>query len=102
VQLLSGSRAKTSKVQEELLNKDYVDVPPRAVKDEDDGLAGRSARRGLRNGNKSHATRELVGRPGLDPGSSGLKGTVKRFRCVGLVAHVICFQGIVLSCVGLL
>ena len=42
-----------------------------------------------------------VGRPGLDPGTLGLKGTVNRLRCVGLVAHVVCVQGIVLSCVGL-
>jgi hypothetical protein len=42
-----------------------------------------------------------VGRPGLDPGTLGLKGTVNRFRGVGLVAHVVCFQGIVLFPVGL-
>jgi hypothetical protein len=37
-----------------------------------------------------------VGRPGLDPGTLGLKGTFNPLRCVGLVAHVVCFQGIVL------
>jgi hypothetical protein len=37
-----------------------------------------------------------VGRPGLDPGTLGLKGTFHRLFCVGLVAHVYCFQGIVL------
>jgi hypothetical protein len=42
-----------------------------------------------------------VGRPGLDPGTLGLKGTFHRLFCVGLVAHVYCFQGIVLSPVGL-
>src|ERR1017187_3283455 len=42
-----------------------------------------------------------VGRPGLDPGTLGLKETFIQLRCVGLVAHVVCFQGIVLSCVGL-
>jgi hypothetical protein len=41
-------------------------------------------------------TRTLVGRPGLDPGTLGLKGTFNPLRCVGLVAHVVCFQGIVL------
>jgi len=43
----------------------------------------------------------LVGRPGLDPGTLGLKGTCKVFRSVGLVAHVFCFQGIVSRGVGL-
>jgi hypothetical protein len=37
----------------------------------------------------------IVGRPGLDPGTLGLKETINRLRCVGLVAHVVCFQGIV-------
>jgi hypothetical protein len=34
----------------------------------------------------------FVGRPGLDPGTLGLKGTFHRLLCVGLVAHVFCFQ----------
>jgi len=38
----------------------------------------------------------LVGRPGLDPGTLRLKGTFHWLICVGLVAHVYCFQGIVL------
>jgi hypothetical protein len=38
----------------------------------------------------------LVGRPGLDPGTLGLKGTFHRLFRVGLVAHVHCFQGIAL------
>jgi hypothetical protein len=42
-----------------------------------------------------------VGRPGLDPGTLGLKGTFEVLRGVGLVAHVVCFQRIVLSFVGL-
>jgi hypothetical protein len=42
-----------------------------------------------------------VGRPGLDPGTLGLKGTFHRLFCVGLVAHVHCFQENVLFCVGL-
>jgi hypothetical protein len=37
----------------------------------------------------------LVGRPGLDPGTLGLKETFNLLRGVGLVAHVFCFQGIV-------
>jgi hypothetical protein len=37
----------------------------------------------------------LVGPMGLDPGALGLKGTFHRLFCVGLVAHVHCFQGIV-------
>jgi hypothetical protein len=38
----------------------------------------------------------LVGRPGLDPGTLGLKGTFHRLFSVGLVAHVYSFQGTVL------
>jgi len=37
-----------------------------------------------------------VGRPGLDPGTSGLKGTCGWLLCVGLVAYVFGFQGNVL------
>jgi len=44
---------------------------------------------------------DLVGRPGPDPGTSGLKRTVNRLRCVGLVAHIVCFQGTVMFFVGL-
>jgi hypothetical protein len=36
--------------------------------------------------------RTFVGRPGLDPGTLGLKGTCELLFCVGLVAHVYCFQ----------
>jgi len=43
----------------------------------------------------------LVGRPGLDPGTLGLNGTFQLLFCVSLVAHVHCYQGIVLFCVGL-
>ena len=43
----------------------------------------------------------MVGRLGLDSGTLGLKGTFHRLFCVGLVAHVFSFQGIVLFCVGL-
>jgi hypothetical protein len=42
-----------------------------------------------------------VGRPGLDPGTLGLRGTLELLRGVGLVAHVAEFQGIALSRVGL-
>jgi len=38
----------------------------------------------------------LVGRLGLDPGTLGLKETFHRLFCVGLVAHVVYFQEIVL------
>jgi hypothetical protein len=44
---------------------------------------------------------QLVGRPGLDPGTLGLKGTLRSLRDVSLVAPVACFQGIALSGVGL-
>ena len=43
----------------------------------------------------------LVGRPGLDPGTLGLKGTREVLQRVGLVAYVVCFQGNALSLVGL-
>ena len=38
----------------------------------------------------------FVGRPGLDPGTLGSKGTFHRLFSVGLVAHVHSFQGTVL------
>jgi len=47
---------------------------------------------GLTNSGEPH----LVRRPGLDPGTLRLKGTFHRLFCVGLVARVYCFQGIVL------
>ena len=73
IHLLPGSRAKTSKAMEELLYKDYVEVTPPVVVDEDDGMARRLARQGLAKDNKTLLTRDLVGRPGLDPGTLGLK-----------------------------
>jgi len=51
--------------------------------------------------NSRGITRLLVGRPGLDPDTLGMKETFNLFRGVGLGAHVDCFQGIVLFCVGL-
>ena len=42
-----------------------------------------------------------VGRPGLDPGTLGLKGTFQSLFRVGLVAYDFSFQGIVLSYFGL-
>ena len=41
-------------------------------------------------------TQDFVGRPGLEPGTLGLKGTFHRLFFVGLIAHFYCFQGIVL------
>jgi len=38
----------------------------------------------------------IVGRLGLDSGTLGLKETFHRLFCVGLVAHVVYFQEIVL------
>ena len=37
-----------------------------------------------------------VGRPGLDPGTLGLRGICQQLRRVDLVVHVVCFQGITL------
>lgn len=42
-----------------------------------------------------------VGRPGLDPGNLGLKGTCDWLRSVGLVTHIVCFGRIVFFRVGL-
>jgi len=43
----------------------------------------------------------MVGRPGLNPGTLGLKGSSRTLRGDALVSNVVCFQGIVLSSVGL-
>jgi hypothetical protein len=50
---------------EDLLYRDYVEVIPPTPDDE--GLARRLARQGLAKVNKEALTRDLVGRPGLDP-----------------------------------
>jgi hypothetical protein len=42
-----------------------------------------------------------VGRPGLDPGTLGLKGICELLLWVGLAAHIVCLQGNALSLVGL-
>jgi hypothetical protein len=42
-----------------------------------------------------------VGRPGLDPGTLGLKETFKVLRGVGLVGLVVCFHGNPLFYAGL-
>ena len=39
-----------------------------------------------------YAPKLLVGRPGLDPCTLGLKGTCELLLCVGLVAYVFSFQ----------
>jgi uncharacterized membrane protein len=41
-----------------------------------------------------------VGRPGLDPGTKGIKGTGKSFCCAVLVDEVVELLGIVLLRVG--
>jgi integrase len=73
VHLLPGSRAKTSKAMEDLLYKDYVQLTPPASIGSEEALARRLARPDLANDNKDTLTRDLVGRPGLDPGTLGLK-----------------------------
>ena len=97
VHLLPGSGALASKVMENLLypNSELVQSSEKQF------VARRLARRGLANDNKSTVTSDLVGRPGLDPGTLGLKGTCELLWCVGLVAYVVRFQGIVLCSVGL-
>jgi integrase len=71
VHLLPGAREKTSKAMEELLYKDYVEVIQPSI---DQGLARQLARQDLANDKKELLIRDLVGRPGLDPGTLGLKG----------------------------
>jgi hypothetical protein len=69
VHLLPGSRAKAAKAMEELLYKDFVPVTtPRPGH-----VARPLARQGLAKVNKGPLTRDVVGRPGLDPGTLGLK-----------------------------
>ena len=69
VHLLPGSRAKAAEAMEELLYKDFVPVTsprPRPV-------ARELARHRRANDNKEPLIRTSVGRPGLDPGTLGLK-----------------------------
>ena len=92
VHLLPGSGVRAAKALEDLLYADHVQIEL----SEDDSVARRSAGHYPATISESAFTRNLVGRPGLDPGTLGLKGTFHRLFCVGLVAHVYCFQGIVL------
>jgi len=36
----------------------------------------------------------MVGRPGLNPGTLGLKGSSRTLRGDALVSNVVCFQGL--------
>jgi integrase len=81
VHLLPGSRAKAAKAMEELLYKDFVHVTsPRP-----EPVASPLARHRLAKGIKTAPIRVSVGRPGLDPGTLGLKGTRTLYRHVALV-----------------
>jgi hypothetical protein len=65
----TGARAKAAKAMEELLYKDFVQVTsPRP-----ELVAKPLARHCLAKTIKSLLTRDSVGRPGLDPGTLGLK-----------------------------
>jgi hypothetical protein len=69
VHLLPGARAKAAKAIEELLYKDFVNVTsPRP-----ELVARPLARHRLAKTMKSRSIRDSVGRPGLDPGTLGLK-----------------------------
>ena len=69
VHLLPGSRAKAAKAMEELLFKDFVPLTsPRSRL-----VARQLARHSLANNKKEPLIRTSVGRPGLDPGTLGLK-----------------------------
>ena len=58
---------------EELLYKDHVELIPPTAKSEETGLARQLAKPDLANEQKEPLIRDLVGRPGLDPGTLGLK-----------------------------
>jgi hypothetical protein len=53
------------------------------------GLATQMATSDAANSYSEPVDRTLVGRPGLDPGTLGLKETCEVLFCVGLVAHVV-------------
>ncbi len=69
VHLLPGSGAKAAKAMENLL---YANFAINESSDQD-LVARHSARHSLATVSKSPLTREVVGRPGLDPGTLGLK-----------------------------
>ena len=69
VHLLPGSGARAAKAMEDLLYADHGQIES----SEQDSVARRSARHSLATVSESPLTRDLVGRPGLDPGTLGLK-----------------------------
>src|ERR1039458_4570583 len=68
VHLLPGSGVRAAKALEDLLYADHVQIES----SEDDSVARRSARHYLATISESTFTRNLVGRPGLDPGTLGV------------------------------
>jgi integrase len=79
--LLPGSKAKAAKAMEQMLFGDFVDVlTPRK-----NSLAASSAAVPAATVINIAVTRDSVGRPGLDPGTLGLKGTGNSYCCVALV-----------------
>ena len=67
--LLPGSRAKAAKAMEELLYRDFVPVTSPRLRP----VARQMARHRLANENKEPLISTSVGRPGLDPGTLGVK-----------------------------
>jgi integrase len=94
--LMPKARAKAAEAMRSVLFDEIIPVRPHASV----GLATQVATSDVANSYTEPVNRAYVGRPGLDPGTLGLKGTFHRMFCVGLVAHVFSFQGTALSLVG--
>ena len=95
--LMPRARAKAAEAMRSVLFDEIIHSRPFASA----GLATQVATSDVASGYSEPANRAFVGRPGLDPGTLGLKETFNLLRSVGLVAYVLSFQGNVLFCVGL-
>jgi hypothetical protein len=91
------ARAKAAEAMRSVLYDEIVSIRPQ----ESDLLAAQLATLRAANSYFKPVIRNFVGRPGLDPGTLGLKGTCKLSLCDSLVAYVFSFHGNVLILVGL-
>src|ERR1019366_9232332 len=94
--LMPKARAKAAEAMRSVLFDEIDPARPHVSA----GLATQMATSDVASSYSEPVNRTFVGRPGLDPGTLGLKGTFHRMFCVGLVAHVFSFQGTALSLVG--
>ena len=83
--LMPKARAKAVEAMRSVLFDEIIAVRPLALA----GLATQMATSDVANSYSESVNRAFVDRPGLDPGTLGLKGTFNRLSCVGLVAHVV-------------